>query len=65
MKMVVGGRRNRLAVVVFGNRGRDWKVLDLEAGLRISRIAGEISARRREEGGAGDGEGHDGMEIDA
>ncbi|KXT10178.1 hypothetical protein AC579_4493 [Pseudocercospora musae] len=28
-KLVVGGRKDKLLCVVFGNKGRDWRVLDL------------------------------------
>ncbi|EME48097.1 hypothetical protein DOTSEDRAFT_42370 [Dothistroma septosporum NZE10] len=53
MRMLVGGRRKRLVVVVFENKGREWRVLDLEAALREWRRRGGV------------GEGTESMEIDA
>ncbi|KAK4505605.1 hypothetical protein PRZ48_003568 [Zasmidium cellare] len=35
MKLIVGGRKGRLICVVLGNRGREWRVLDLDGGVKM------------------------------
>ncbi|KXS99164.1 hypothetical protein AC578_3053 [Pseudocercospora eumusae] len=37
-KLVVGGRKDKLLCVVFGNKGRDWRVLDLS--LLLQEVGG-------------------------
>ncbi|CAK3857010.1 anaphase promoting complex component Cut20 Apc4 like [Lecanosticta acicola] len=32
-RMLAGGRKGKVLIVVFGNKGRDWRVLDLDAGV--------------------------------
>lgn len=36
-KLLIGGRKGKVLCVVFGNRGREWRVLDLEAARSQSR----------------------------
>ncbi|KAF2162177.1 hypothetical protein M409DRAFT_58614 [Zasmidium cellare ATCC 36951] len=35
VKLIVGGRKGRLVCVVLGNRGREWRVLDLDGGVKM------------------------------
>lgn len=32
-RLLVGGRKGKVLLVVFGNKGREWRVLDLDAGI--------------------------------
>ncbi|EMF15634.1 uncharacterized protein SEPMUDRAFT_154405 [Sphaerulina musiva SO2202] len=40
-KLLVGGRRGKLVCVVFGSRGREWRVLDLDGAVQYIEPDGE------------------------